>query len=206
MTTHYGKIKCFRDNKSFGFITDSSTGNDIYFHSQDLRGSLGGMINSSELVGASVTYKLGKNSKGKAAKNICFDARAETCQQMGQQKRKQKPALETFNIEAGEEDGLECVVTTTTNAALKDKIAAAGSVVGSRMLALAKIDDPKSIEIAKVRLTNLTLISVYKSKIGLSRILDGVVYALDYCGDFLEKRVISLSNTKRPKMRKVEAK
>lgn len=206
MTTHHGKIKCFRDNKNFGFITDSSTGNDIYFRSHHLRGSLSGMLNSRELVGTFVTYELGKNAKGKAAQNICFDALAETRQVAEQQKRKQEPALDTFNIKADEDEILESVVTTAPKVALKDKISAAGSAVGSRMLTMTKIDDPKAAEIAKVRLTNFALMSVYNSKIGLSRLLDVIVYALDRSGDFLEKHVINLSNTKRPKLRKVESK
>ncbi|MCY9861252.1 cold shock domain-containing protein [Vibrio coralliirubri] len=206
MSTHNGTIKCFLSNKNFGFITDSSTGNDIFFHPRNLVGALKGMLNSRELVGTPVTYTVAQQSKGAAAMNISFDIKAAELIDEANVNISKKKDSAGEAVNASVESPTVEINTNTKANELKEKIVAVGSTVGSRMLSVAKIDDPKAVEIAKVRVTNFALIAVYNSKIGLSRILDRVVYALDRSGDYISKSVITLAETKKPNLKQLENK
>ena len=61
-TTNTGKVKFFNSAKNFGFITDSETGKDIFFHSS---GTLDRVVTDDE-----VSYNIEVGDRGPKAVQV----------------------------------------------------------------------------------------------------------------------------------------
>lgn len=78
-----------------------------------------------------------------------------------------------------------------------------GDAVTMKFLKVTKLDDPKTIELVKVKVTNFALIQQYKFKIGFSKLALAFVRVADRSLFRIEKLGKSLSKTKHPKLKSI---
>ena len=64
-----GIVKCFNNERGYGFITNEEDGKDIFVHYSDIVGDGYRYLNEGE----SVSYTLGSNEKGEIATNVVVE-------------------------------------------------------------------------------------------------------------------------------------
>ncbi len=67
-TTKTGTVKFYNEAKGFGFIVDSESGNDIFFHKSRVTGEL-----TRKDQDKTVTYNEFEGKKGIEAQNVCVE-------------------------------------------------------------------------------------------------------------------------------------
>ncbi|MBU2898288.1 cold shock domain-containing protein [Vibrio hepatarius] len=78
-----------------------------------------------------------------------------------------------------------------------------GDAVTMKFLKVTKLDDPKTIELVKVKVTKFALMQQYKFKIGLSKAALAFVRVADRSLNRIEKLGQGLSKTKQPNLKSI---
>ncbi|ELP5899906.1 cold shock domain-containing protein [Vibrio vulnificus] len=78
-----------------------------------------------------------------------------------------------------------------------------GDAVTMKFLKVTKLDDPKTIELIKVKVTNFALMRQYKFKIGFAKAVLAFVSIADRCLNRIDKLGQGLSKTKQPKLKSI---
>lgn len=221
MAKSSGTIKCFFPEKGFGFITDSHSGKDLYFNVAALREELQDSP-SSELVGMPVAFRAGANAKGLKAVEVilnknalqAIEAELQTNAEIKAKAKRQNAQKQshTQNAQSAEpvlsnEYKEEVKADTNTDGSKKLSHLAMcrkkGDAVTMKFLKVTKLDDPKTIELVKVKVTNFALMQQYKFKIGLSKVALAFVRIADRSLNRIEKLGQGLSKTKQPKLKSI---
>lgn len=223
-----GTIKCFFREKKFGFITDSNSGKDIYFHVAALREELINMP-TKEMIGKSVAFKVGKNAKGLKAVEVIANKKAINALQNDtssatevNEKNVAKVATTEVKAKRSSVDNQDLIQNSTPAhiessaknnienktddtkelsrfAAYKQK----SDTVTTKFLKVTKLDDPRLVELVKVKMVNFALIHQYKFKIGFSKAALAFVRVSDRLLGRLEEFGKGLSKTKRPSLKSI---
>lgn len=232
MAKYIGTIKCFFPEKSFGFITDSKTERDLYFNEAALREELLHMP-ANELVGKPVVFRAGTNAKGLKAVEVVLDNKALKEMETELHTREEIKAEDNIkpndqeqlakrqNPQKQSHKQISQSEEPVSSSDFKDEIKVNESkkvdkglsrlemykkksdAVTMKLLKVTKLDNPKTIELIKVKVTNFALMQQYRFKIGFSNASLAFVRTGDRCLSRIEKMGKSLSKTKRPNLKSI---
>lgn len=190
-----GIITHFHFKKGFGFI-ETTSGESLYFKRKELLGE----FDESLLVGQEVTFLLGRNHGGKTATKISFIQQAAPAQK---KKAKKKPAKKQSALAATGVDKVEEVKEM-----LKTEEVDVAPAVAKKADKVEKVEEvkavktsviePQKVEIAKVRITNLAIMTTYKVKVGTAKAGLFAVKVMDKVAAYIEVKASKLHNTKIP--------
>lgn len=187
-----GIITHFHFKKGFGFI-ETTSGESLYFKRKELLGA----FDESLLVGQEVAFMLGRNHGGKTATKISFIQQAAPAPK---KKAKKKPVKTQSALAATGVGKVEEVkeMLKTEEVDVAPVVSEKVEKVEEVKVIKAPFIEPQKVEIAKVRITNLALMTTYKVKVGTAKAGLFAVKVMDKVAAYIEVKASKLHSTKIP--------
>ncbi|KDM91004.1 cold-shock protein [Photobacterium galatheae] len=226
-----GTIKIFFRERGFGFLTDSHSEKDIYFHAAALRKELKNM-SATQLVGTEVIYKIGKNPQGVAAIEVSMNKRVTSASEVGGSNQAQnatckhktnlsRKAVCQSKAKMRQDVQIQHQKTlyprpTQAQTAVGEQAAShvnhepdvemfrqKDNDVISRILKAIQLDDPKTVTLLKVKVINFGLTQHYNMQMKLSKMALAFVRMADLLLIRVERVGDKLGKAEKPKLKSV---